>query len=144
MQWTGEAQTNIKEASLVAQRLRKVIEETKVDALAVANGNQHGHYVATPKLNISRLMELKEATGIPLVLHGGSGTSIEDFKACIHNGICKINVATAIQLGVTASVQHYLSTTERPNYIDMKACMVEASRQVVMDHIRLFESNNKA
>ena len=56
----------------------------------------------------------------------------------------KINVATAIQLGVTASVQHYLSTTERPNYIDMKACMVEASRQVVMDHIRLFESNNKA
>ena len=112
--------------------------------MAVAIGNQHGHYVATPKLNIDRLIELKQATGVPLVLHGGSGTSEEDFKACIHNGICKINVATAIQLGVTAGIQQYLANTAKPNYIDMKACMVEASKQVVMDHIRLFESNDKA
>ena len=126
------------------QEAIRFVEETKVDALAVAIGNQHGHYVATPKLNIDRLIELKQATGVPLVLHGGSGTSEEDFKACIHNGICKINVATAIQLGVTAGIQQYLANTAKPNYIDMKACMVEASKQVVMDHIRLFESNDKA
>lgn len=126
------------------QEAIRFVNETQVDALAVAIGNQHGHYVATPKLNIDRLIELKEATGIPLVLHGGSGTSVEDFKACIHNGICKINVATAIQLGVTAGIQQYLANTAKPNYIDMKACMVEASKQVVAEHIRLFESDGKA
>lgn len=120
------------------------IARTGVDALAVAIGNQHGKYVATPRLNIARLVELHERNGMPLVLHGGSGTSEEDFKSCIHNGICKINVATAIQLGVTEDVQHYLATASNPNYIDMKAVMVEASKRVVADHIRLFESNNRA
>lgn len=120
------------------------IARTGVDALAVAIGNQHGKYVATPRLNIARLVELHERNAMPLVLHGGSGTSEEDFKSCIHNGICKINVATAIQLGVTEDVQHYLATTSNPNYIDMKAVMVEASKRVVADHIRLFESNNRA
>jgi fructose-bisphosphate aldolase class II len=120
------------------------IARTGVDALAVAIGNQHGKYVATPRLNIARLVELHERNAMPLVLHGGSGTSEEDFKSCIHNGICKINVATAIQLGVTEDVQHYLATASNPNYIDMKAVMVEASRRVVADHIRLFESNNRA
>lgn len=120
------------------------IARTGVDALAVAIGNQHGKYVATPRLNIARLVELHERNAMPLVLHGGSGTSEEDFKSCIHNGICKINVATAIQLGVTEDVQHYLATASNPNYIDMKAVMVEASKRVVADHIRLFESNNRA
>lgn len=120
------------------------IARTGVDALAVAIGNQHGKYVATPRLNIARLVELHERNAMPLVLHGGSGTSEEDFKSSIHNGICKINVATAIQLGVTEDVQHYLATASNPNYIDMKAVMVEASKRVVADHIRLFESNNRA
>ena len=72
------------------------IEQTGVDALAVAIGNLHGHYVATPKLNIDRLIELRDRNNnLPLVLHGGSGTSIEDFKACPYltmitkNGIIK-------------------------------------------------------
>lgn len=120
------------------------IARTGVDALAVAIGNQHGKYVATPRLNIARLVELHERDAMPLVLHGGSGTSEEDFKSCIHNGICKINVATAIQLGVTEDVQRYLATAANPNYIDMKGIIVEASKRVVADHIRLFESNNRA
>jgi fructose-bisphosphate aldolase class II len=120
------------------------IARTGVDALAVAIGNQHGKYVATPRLNIARLVELHERNAMPLVLHGGSGTSEEDFKSCIHNGICKINVATAIQLGVTEDVQHYLASATNPNYIDMKGIIVEASKRVVADHIRLFESNNRA
>lgn len=120
------------------------IARTGVDALAVAIGNQHGKYVATPRLNIARLVELHERNAMPLVLHGGSGTSEDDFKSCIHNGICKINVATAIQLGVTEDVQRYLASATNPNYIDMKGIIVEASKRVVADHIRLFESNNRA
>ena len=120
------------------------IARTGVDALAVAIGNQHGRYVATPKLNIARLIELHERNSMPLVLHGGSGTSEEDFKACIHNGICKINVATAIQVGIADDVKRYADSTEHIDYITMKGIMVEASQRVVAEHIRLFESNNRA
>lgn len=120
------------------------IARTGVDALAVAIGNQHGRYVATPKLNIARLIELHERNSMPLVLHGGSGTSEEDFKACIHNGICKINVATAIQVGIAEDVKRYVESVECADYITMKGIMVEASQRVVAEHIRLFESNNRA
>ena len=72
-----------------------------------------------------------------------SGTSDEDFKSCIHNGISKINVATAIQLGVTDRVRQYLATASQPNYIEMKQVMVEASKDVVKAHMMLFESNNR-
>lgn len=121
----------------------RFIEQTGVDALAVAIGNQHGRYVATPKLNIDRLIELHERNRMPLVLHGGSGTSVEDFKACIHNGICKINVATAIQVGITERVQQYLRECDKPDYITMKGVIREASKEVVKEHILLFESNNR-
>ena len=120
------------------------IARTGVDALAVAIGNQHGRYVATPKLNIARLIELHERNSMPLVLHGGSGTSEEDFKACIHNGICKINVATAIQVGIAEDVKRYADSAEHIDYITMKGIMVGASQRVVAEHIRLFESNNRA
>lgn len=121
----------------------RFIEQTGVDALAVAIGNQHGRYVATPKLNISRLIELHERNRIPLVLHGGSGTSEDDFKSCIHNGICKINVATAIQVGITERISQYLQQNPRPDYITMKGVMKDATAEVVKEHILLFESNNR-
>ena len=80
---------------------------------------------------------------MPLVLHGGSGTSEEDFKACIHNGISKINVATALQMAVTADVKAYVEDP-MANYIDMKEVITQATKKSVMQHIMLFESNGKA
>jgi len=134
---TADVFTDVEESALF-------IKETGIDALAIAIGNLHGKYVATPRLNITRLQEISKRNRLPLVLHGGTGTSEEDFKSCIHNGISKINVATAIQLGITEKIQNYLKTTAKPNYIEMKHKMVEASKEVVMYHINLFESNNKA
>ena len=127
----------------VAESVR-FVEETGVDALAVAIGNLHGHYVHTPQLNIARLTEIHEANRLPLVLHGGSGTSVEDFKACIHNGICKINGATAIQRGIMKSIGETLRQAPDTGYIPLKQVMTDASRSVVADHIRLFESDGKA
>ncbi len=119
------------------------IERTGVEALAIAIGNLHGKYVATPRLNIGRLKEIASATSLPLVLHGGSGTSEEDFKSCIHNGICKINVATALQLAVTSAVAEY-SSRPSANYIEMKSVIEDATQKEVERHILLFESNGKA
>lgn len=122
----------------------RFIAETGTDALAIAIGNLHGRYTATPRLNIGRLREINARNGIPLVLHGGSGTSEEDFKACIRNGICKINVATAIQLEATDEIRSYLAADGAPNYIDLKSRITEASKKVVAAHIRLFKSDGKA
>lgn len=120
------------------------IAQTGVDALAVAIGNQHGRYVATPQLNIERLKALHARNRMPLVLHGGSGTSVEDFKACIHNGITKINVATAIQVGIAEDVARRVAEGSAVDYITLKEIMVAASQRVVAEHIKLFESDNKA
>lgn len=120
------------------------IRLTGVEALAIAIGNLHGRYVATPKLNIERLKEIASRNELPLVLHGGSGTSEEDFKSCIHNGICKINVATALQMAVIDAMRKYLSENESAGYIDTKSVIVEATKESVKQHILLFESNGKA
>ena len=87
-----------------AEEASEFIQRTGIDALAIAIGNLHGKYIATPRLNIARLREISLKTNLPLVLHGGSGTSIEDFKSCINNGISKINVATALQIAITDSL----------------------------------------
>ncbi len=138
---TGEATpdvfTDVEESA-------EFIRRTGVEALAIAIGNLHGRYVATPKLNIVRLKEIASRNELPLVLHGGSGTSEEDFKSCIHNGICKINVATALQMAVTDAVRKYLSENETAGYIDTKSVIVEATKESVKQHILLFESNGKA
>jgi fructose-bisphosphate aldolase class II len=119
------------------------IAKTGVDALAIAIGNLHGRYVATPQLNIGRLKEIAQRNNLPLVLHGGSGTSEEDFKSCIHNGISKINVATALQMAVTDAVRKYVNECPSANYIDMKDVIVKATCESVKQHILLFESNGK-
>lgn len=119
------------------------IDRTGIDALAIAIGNLHGRYVATPRLNIDRLKEIKRRNEIPLVLHGGSGTPEEDIKSCIHNGISKINVATALQMAVTFDVKRYLDLPSA-DYIGMKEIIVEATYKSVMQHLLLFESNDRA
>ena len=119
----------------------RFVQATGIDALAVAIGNLHGHYVHTPRLNIQRLIELHDANRLPLVLHGGSGTSEEDFKACIHNGICKINVATAIQRGIMKRIRERLAQKPDEGYVPLKQVMIDASREVVREHIVLFESS---
>ncbi len=123
----------------------RFVGSTGIDALAVAIGNLHGHYVHTPQLNIQRLIEIHEACDrLPLVLHGGSGTSEADFKACIHNGICKINVATAIQRGIMKRIGERLSQKPDEEYVPLKQVMIDASREVIAAHMRLFESEGRA
>ena len=70
-------------------------EATDVAALAVAIGTAHGNYKEQPKLRIDRLKEIAAEVKCPLVLHGGTGLTEQDFKNCLQNGIKKINIATA-------------------------------------------------
>ncbi len=72
------------------------VAQTGVDMLAVAIGNAHGLYRHVPRFDFDRLEELRTATGIPLVLHGGSGTPEEDLRRAVSLGIAKVNVASEL------------------------------------------------
>ena len=67
------------------------VDATGVDALAIAFGTSHGFYTQAPKLDFDVVKNVREATGLPLVMHGGSGVSEEGYTAAIKNGIRKIN-----------------------------------------------------
>jgi fructose-bisphosphate aldolase, class II len=128
--------TDVKEAS-------KFVEQTKVDALAVAIGNLHGEYKATPVLNYDLVKTISETTLVPLVLHGGSGTGEQGFKKCINNGICKINVATAIQLRSMEKVRESFNSP-RFNYFNLKEQLLLGCYEAVREHIKIFGSSFKA
>lgn len=73
------------------EEAKAFVEATGVDALAIAFGTAHGFYKAQPKLDFDVVKKCREATGIPLVMHGGSGVSEEGFHQAINAGIRKIN-----------------------------------------------------
>ena len=113
-------------------------EETGIDALAVAIGNAHGDYPVTPQLEFGVLEEIHDKTGIPLVLHGGSGITDADFQKAISLGIRKVNIATASFKSLTKEVENYLATEGAHNYFDMNEAMVLGTYKNVKHHIEVF------
>ena len=84
---------------------KEFFDATGVDALAVAIGNAHGVYLENPKLNFDILDKINKSVDVPLVLHGGTGISDDDFRKCISLGIRKINIATATFASVEENVR---------------------------------------
>lgn len=115
---------------------------TGVDALAVAIGSAHGAYKSKPKLDIERLKQIAAITKAPLVLHGGSGLSDNDFRNCTQNGISKVNIFTDINCAaVKAVISHY---QEGNGLSDLQPDIVQAVKKATMKKMMLFGSNNRA
>lgn len=112
--------------------------ETGIDALAVAIGNAHGNYRRAPKLAFDVLEQIRERTGIPLVLHGGSGICDTDFQKAIRGGITKINIATAGFQALTAAAGRYLCTGGPHTFFGLNEAMVQGTYENVSHHIRVF------
>ena len=70
------------------------VKETGIDALACAFGTAHGMYLTEPKLDFERVSKIKSMIDVPMVMHGGSGVSPEDYREVIQRGIRKINYYT--------------------------------------------------
>ena len=102
--------------------------QTGVDALAVSIGTAHGYYKSTPKLDIERCREIAEnLPETPLVLHGGSGTPLEDVRKTIQAGIAKINIATEF-------MDTYLkSTRAKLNELDGKFVPIDKFYDSIVD-----------
>ncbi len=70
------------------------VKETGIDALACAFGTAHGFYKDTPKLDFERLSKINSLIDVPIVMHGGSGVSEEDYREVIKRGVRKVNYYT--------------------------------------------------
>ena len=119
------------------------VRETGVDALAVAVGNAHGDYKFPPKLDFDRITAIREATGIPLVLHGGSGLSDDDFREAVRRGVCKINIFTDLDKAGKAGIEKGLQSGAA-SMMGLIPFEIEAMKEVVREKIRLFGSAGRA
>ncbi len=103
------------------------VEETGVDALAVAIGSAHGFYKEDPKLDMERLSRIRAVTDSALVLHGGSGIPHAELTEAIKRGICKINLATEIKNIFMKTLQKQL---ENESEIDLRKVFPPATQAV--------------
>ena len=118
------------------------VDKTGVDALAIAVGNAHGAYKLPPKLDFERIRTIAKTVDVPLVLHGGSGLTDNDFKQAIKDGISKVNIFTDINIAaVKAEFSRF--TDMNKGIIDLIPAAVEAIKQESMKKMELFGSVGK-
>lgn len=125
----------------------RFIEETGVDSLAIAIGTSHGLYPAdkNPELRHDLLQEIKAATGIPLVLHGGSANPDAELHRAVELGINKINISSDIKVSYHNKMREVLGTDERlrePNVIQPGP--IAALKATAAQKIELFDAAGKA
>jgi fructose-bisphosphate aldolase, class II len=131
---TGKGFTRLHEAA-------EFVIDSGCDWLSVAIGNIHGAISAAArsskkpeaKLNIEHLKQLKNVTGIPLVLHGGSGIKKEYMLEAIKNGIAKINVGTEIR-------QAYEKGLAAGNTETARECVYEKTRELIKDYFEITDT----
>lgn len=114
---------------------QKFVCETGIDALACAFGTAHGVYLKKPKLDFNRLKKIDSLVDVPLVMHGGSGVSVEDYKRVISLGIRKINYYTYMAKAGGTAVSEM---TDRTFFHDIEIAAIEAMKQDVSKAIKVF------
>ena len=129
----------------IPEEVKEFAHITDVDALAVAIGTAHGVYKKTPTLRIDRLDEITAVCDLPLVLHGGSGTSDEQLRCAIQHGVTKINIYSDVVAAMNSGLKHKLNNISNPStwpvYVFEEAC--KNMKETVRDKIRVFGSNNR-
>lgn len=121
---------------------KKYLSDTGVDALAIAIGTAHGAYKKKPKLDFGRLREIRAAVEVPLVLHGGSGLSDDDFKTAVKDGISKVNIFT--DLCVAGENAFREGAEKNLGYLETRNLKVAKIKAAVERKMELFGSVGKA
>jgi fructose-bisphosphate aldolase class II len=140
----GEASSNDNDAKDMYTTVEEALSYSKatgVDALAVSIGTAHGAYKSKPKLDLGRLSDIRAAIDTPLVLHGGSGLSDDDFKNSIKCGIAKVNIYTDLCLAGIRAMNEGLA--EGLSYLDIRNKKVEYIKEEVKKKMLLFGSNGR-
>ena len=115
-------------------------EATGIDALAIAFGTAHGFYKSQPKLDFGVVEKCAASTGLPLVMHGGSGVSEEGFRKAIASGIRKINYYSYMSKAGYMAAKEYIESG-RSNYLhDAEYAAMQAMKEDVKKAIKIFSA----
>ncbi|MBS4190064.1 fructose-bisphosphate aldolase [Bacillus sp. FJAT-49705] len=128
-----------------AKECDELVKRTKIDCLAPALGSVHGPYKGEPKLGFAEMEEIGNLTGVPLVLHGGTGIPTKDIQRAVSLGTAKINVNTENQIASAKRVREVLA--ENPNMYDPRKYLGparDAIKETVIGKMREFGSSGKA
>ncbi len=137
---SGEVHTDMKAEDFYtdAKEAKEFCTETGVDALAIAFGTAHGFYNAQPKLDFDVVKNVAEATGLPLVMHGGSGVSDEGFANAIKNGIRKINYYSYMSKAGYMAAKARIEKGDTSYLHDVEYAAMQAMKEDVKRAIQLF------
>ncbi len=127
------------------EEARIFVQETGVDALAIAIGTAHGQYKGVPELDFARLEKIRSLIDTPIVLHGSSGVPAEAIQQAIKLGVCKVNIDTNIREAFVLACRQALESD--PDEIDPRKALGparDAATAVIREKIRIFGSNGKA
>ncbi len=119
------------------------VTKTEIDSLAVAVGNAHGDYAFPPKLDFDRIDVISKKTNLPLVLHGGSGLSDNDFRTAVKLGISKINIFTDIDKAGKRGIENGIANGAR-SMMELIPYEISEMKKVVAEKLNLFGSIDKA
>ncbi len=120
------------------------VEQTGVDFLAVSIGTVHGRMKGEPKLDYHRLEQINETLGIPLVIHGGTGLSDEQFQRLMANGVAKINYYTALADMAGVRIRDNVKINRQGGYISLTKGVKEIISVEVERCLRLWGSIDRA
>jgi len=119
---------------------KKFVELTDIDLLAPSVGSIHGLIKSgKPHINAELVAEIRKATGVPLVLHGGSGLRGEDFTNAIKSGISTVHINTEIRIAFVEGLKK--SLLEKPNEVTpykVTKPAQDAVEKVVEERLKLF------
>lgn len=123
----------------------RFVRETGVDMLAIAIGTAHGVNAggAAPELDFELLEEIRSRTNVPLVLHGGSGCTDDQFRETVAKGIAKVNVATNLFLAAGEAVANAV-TEGKTRYFDLTATATAAFEKECAHYLDVFGTSGKA
>ena len=114
--------------------------ETGIDALAPSFGTAHGIYKSKPVLDLDRVKVIAEKTGLPLVMHGGSGVSDEDYRIAIRNGIRKINYYSYMSKAAVTAIKEMLDAQDVTFFHDLALAAQQAMEENSLKAMQIFAS----
>lgn len=137
---SGEVHTDMKAEDYYTKpdEAAAFCKATGIDALAIAFGTSHGFYSAQPKLDFNVVKNCAEATGLPLVMHGGSGVSEEGFKKAIANGIRKINYYSYMSKAGYMAAKETIEQGKTSYLHDVEFAAMHAMKEDVKKAIKIF------
>lgn len=124
------------------QIAKDFVEKTGIDALAASFGTVHGIYITEPKLDIDRLRSIYENIKKPVVMHGGSGLSEEDYLAVINSGVRKINYYSYAAKAGANAIKEYIEQNKDLFYQDFTVLAKDAIKQDLKRAMEIFSNRN--